>query len=458
MDITTRQFSRYAAALSYRDLTSKAIHEAKRCLVDSIGCALGAFHVAPVPAIRALASEVTASQPATLIGTCIRSSAELASFVNGTMIRCLDYSDDYFGVRERQPGPHPSDNIASVLATVESEGGDGRTLILGIALAYEICNQLVDHAILHAARGWDHPIMHAIATALAAGKVMGLSEAQLGHAVGLAVVPNICLRQTRSGELSNWKGMAGPNGCRNGYFAAQLARNNITGPAQPFEGNAGFMKQLNTPFRIGPMGGGDTPFKIETTYFKYMPVMYALQLPIWAALELRKKVRIEDVRSITCYVDAFLAGGEVFSAERWTPMTRETADHSGPYLIGAALVDGAISAETMTRARYADPAILALTAKIRVEEDPVYTAAFPGLWKCRLEATLASGAVVTVEHTNPKGHALNPLSDAELETKFMQLAGPVLGDTRCRGLLECLWQVEQLSEMHSLMELMVVNN
>ena len=454
MDATAEKFSAYAADLSYADLTPTAIHSTKRCIVDSIGCAFGAFDADPVKAVRALASQITATRPATLIGTRIKSSPEQAGFVNAAMIRYLDFSDDYFG-QSMQAGPHPSDNIGSILAASESVGANGKALILGTVIAYEACAQLVDHITL-APHGWDYPVMHAVATSLGAGKVMGLTRQQLHHALSLAVVPNICLRETRKGELSVWKGLAGPNSSRAGFLAAQLAQAGITGPDAPFEGAAGFMKQLNVPFKLGKLGGSGTAFKVEGICLKYLPVVYSIQLPVLTAIELRTKVKIEDIEAIVVYADAHVARNDIFSAERWDPKTRETADHSGPYLIGAALVDGEITEATMTPQRYRDPAILALIRKIRVEEDKAYTAARPATLNCRIEATLRSGKVVTVHQINPKGHPANPLTDEEIEEKFLKQAQGLLTTKQSRTLLDSLWSLDKLDNVSSLFDLMVV--
>jgi len=147
MDATTEKLAEYAAGLTYGDLTATAIHSIKRCIIDSLGCAMGAFDAAPVRAVRELAAEISSHRPATLIGTDIRSSPEQAAFVNATMIRYLDFSDDYFG-GSGEMGPHPSDNIGAVFAAAESRGVGGRDVILGIAIAYEAVGQIVDQIVL----------------------------------------------------------------------------------------------------------------------------------------------------------------------------------------------------------------------------------------------------------------------------------------------------------------------
>ena len=451
MDKTAEKFVDYASELAYSDLTPAAIHAVKRSVVDAMGCALGAFHAEPMKAIRSLAAMVSAGKPATVIGTKIRSSPELAGFANSAMIRYADFSDDFFGAKG-DSGPHPSDNIGGVLAAADSAGADGKSLVLGVALAYEACGQMMDQIILQKG-GWDYAIVHAIASALGTAKMFGLTHEQMRNALGLAVVPNVALLQTRLGELTNWKGLAGPNGSRAGFFAVQLAQAGITGPAEPFEGGAGFMKQLNNRFDLGIFGGRDTPFKVEGTFFKHYPVVYSGQLLIWSAFELRQKINHEDIESLCLHLVGRYAIAKATHPNYWNPMTHETADHSLPYLTAAALVDGEITARTLTPERFRDPVILALVQKIHFQEDKQYTAAFPGTFNCRMEATLKSGQVVTLHRTNPKGHPANPMSDQEIEAKFLKQVDAVLPSAQSRALLDQLWNLEKVHDIGNLLTL-----
>ena len=454
MDKTTEKFVNFATDLAYADLTPGAIHAAKRSFVDSIGCALGAFSAEPLQAVRRLALQTSATKPATIIGTRVRTSPDLAALVNGSMIRYLDYSDDYFG-GAGDIGPHPSDNIGGVLAAAESTDRDGKAVMLGMVVAYEACGHITDSMrVTEGRRTWDYPVFHAISSALGAGKVYELSRAQMRDALGLAVVPNISLAQTRFGQISNWKSFRGPNGSRNGVFAAQLAQAGITGPEDPFEGKAGFMNHLAQPFELPALGGHGVPFKIEGTYFKCLPVRYDVQLPVWVALELRRQVRVEDIESICIFREKRSVVAGANNPEYWNPTTRETADHSLPYLIGAALMDGAITEATFTPARYRDPGILALIQKIRMEEDKEFTAAYPRTFHCRFEVVLKSGKVMVVSQTNPKGHPANPMSDKEIEEKFLaQVTTAGITDQQARTLLEQMWALETQKDLEQLLAL-----
>jgi 2-methylcitrate dehydratase len=278
----------------------------------------------------------------------------------------------------------------------------------------------------------------------------------LRHALGIATVSHLALYQTRTGELSNWKALAGPYGSRGGLFAAQLAQAGVTGPAEPFDGRAGLGRLLGNPFDVGPFGGAGRAYKVESAFFKSLPVRYTNQLAVWTALELRDRVAVDEIESIMVHGLARDVVTRERHPEQWAPTSRETADHSAPYLIGAALVDGEISARTFTAERYRDPAVLALVARIWFAEEPAYTVAFPATQSCRLAVTLRSGKVLTLRRDNPKGHPGNPMSDEELAEKFLGQVGGILPSPQCRALLDRLWALDELADVGGLLRLMRV--
>jgi 2-methylcitrate dehydratase len=447
-DATAESISKYAAELSFETLRPEAVHAAKRSLIDSIGCALGAYAAKPEPVEvgRRLASRIQSTTPATVLGTRERTSPEMATFVNGSMVRYLDFNDDYLN----NDGPHPSDNIAGVLATCEATNRGGKDLVCGIALAYEVVGQLVDHATFKY-RGWDYVTETSIGTAVACGNVMGLSAEQMGHCLALAIAPNIALFQNRAGELSMWKGCAGPNASRNGVFAAQLAAEGMTGPNQVIEGKWGLWNQVTGPFTLGAFGGADRPFKIERTFFKPKPMMYTCMLPVETALAMRDEVKIDDIAGIRIFLDRFCllsSNGK----ERFDPQTRETADHSIPYLVVAALLDGEISDESFTRERYRGAKALALLRMTTMAEDPSYTVQWPDPFNCRIEISTKDGRVHTRHGVNPKGHPSNPMSDGELDAKFMELACRALPPEQAKSALALLWRVEEATSVSGIFE------
>ena len=179
---------------------------------------------------------------------------------------------------------------------------DGRSIITSIVVAYEVSRRVGDHVQYALPMGWDHGVLRSLGAACAAGKIMDLDQEQMGHAISLAVVPNLSLGQTRVGELSMWKGCAGPNGTRAGIFAAQLAEEGMSGPFEPFDGSEGlWAKMLGHPVQLED--GWDEPFSINETRFKFFPSQGGTQGPTGLAVELHSKLsNLEDIEAIRIYL------------------------------------------------------------------------------------------------------------------------------------------------------------
>jgi 2-methylcitrate dehydratase len=444
------RFADYAAALRYEDLTPEAVHEAKRRLLDSLGCAMGALHSEPATIARDLAKTATSStHPAIVIGTGHKSTPELAAFANGVLFRYLDYNDTYLS---KEPA-HPSDNLAAVLAVAEPVGASGCDVITATVLAYEIQCRLCDAASIRP-RGWDHVTYGSFSTSLAAGKLLGLDRDRLVHAQALAATPNNAMRQTRVGMLSHWKGCAFANASRNGVFAARLAQLGMTGPSEVFEGEMGFWKQVSGPFTLETFGGKNTPFMINQTYIKFYPAEYHSQSAIDAALALRPQIgSVEEIERIT--IETFNAAVEIIGGEpeKWRPTTRETADHSLPYCVAVALTDGRVTLDSFDAAHLRDEKLLALVQKIEVKADAELNRRYPEGIPNRIRIQTKSGKVLEHEVIFPRGHARNPMTDAEVEQKFRALAEPLLSAARIAEILERCWHLEKQAEIGPLLRL-----
>src|ERR1700731_1372703 len=289
------QLADYACSVRFEDLSKETVHEVRRRMVDSIGCAIGAWNEEPCKIARDVASEFSAKHGSTIIGTSHQAPPDWAAFATGCCIRYFDYNDTYLS---KEPA-HPSDNISAALAVAESVGATGKELITAIALAYEVQCRFCDAASIRA-RGWDHPPYGAFSTALADAKLMKLDPERTRHAVNIAGVACAAMRQARVGELSHWKGVAFANAARHGVYSALLARAGMTGPAPIFEGQMGFEKQLGVslgnvgekfvkrPDAKSPQEG--TAAMILKTSIKYWPAEYHSQSAIEAALALRKEI------------------------------------------------------------------------------------------------------------------------------------------------------------------------
>ncbi len=435
-----QRFAEYAAQLTFDALPEPVVHEAKRRFIDSFATAVGAMDAEAYHVARRCAERVSGKPSASLLEGG-KSSPEWAAFVNGLLIRYLDYNDTYLSL---EPA-HPSDNLAAVLAAGEIAKSDGTELIAAAVLAYEIQCRLCDASSLRK-NGFDHVTYGALSSALAACKLLDLNVEQMTHALGIAGVCNTALRQTRSGELSMWKGCAFANAARNGVFAALLAKDGMTGPAPIFEGDLGFMKLLTGPFTVAEMGGDGRPFMITSTYIKFWPAEYHSQSAIDAALQLRPEIGDPaTIQSID--IHTFDAAVDIIGKdpEKWRPKTRETADHSLPYCTAVALVDGDVTLESFSDDRLADEALLALVGKVKIHRDAELSKRYPAGIPNRLTITMNDGRSLVREVEFPRGHAQNPMSDDEVEQKFRRLVEPRYGKQRSKRILKELWRLEDAS-------------
>ena len=296
MDKILKSLTDYAISLTYDQLSSETVHQVKRILIDSMGTSMGACDAEPYKIARSYALEVVANPGATVLGTTHRTAPELAAFVNGVMVRYLDFNDTGGGVENG----HPSDNIPAVLAAAEYAGASPQAAILGIVLAYEFVG-CMGHENRLLKNGWDYVTYNAISAAAGAGKVLNLSYDKMANAIALAAVANFALSQTRAGTLSMWKGAAAGNATRNGVFAAIMAGRGMTGPQEAFEGVRGFVRQLAAgPWRLPTEMGKDHAYQIQRGKLKYFPSDHEAQTAVNPVLELRKDLggRIDEIEKV----------------------------------------------------------------------------------------------------------------------------------------------------------------
>lgn len=444
MDRILRFLSEYAVSLTYEGLPEEAVHQVKRRTIDVIGCALGAYEAEPSKIARAHALEVTADPGATVLGSGHRTAPELATFANGVMMRYLDFNDTSAAAQE---SGHPSDNIAAVLAAAEYARADARTAITGIVLAYEVEGGFEDFLIRD--KGWDYVTYVAISSAAGAGKALGLTQEQMANALSLAATANAAFRQTRVGALSMWKGCAAANACRNGVFAAMMARRGLTGPAEAFQGPKGFLNQVTGPIELPPLGGNKTPFRVQNAKFKYFPACYHTLGAIEPALALHEVLggTPDQIERVIVDTYDFSVDGTADSPDKWDPSTRETADHSLPYVIAVGLSRGSFWLDDFNEERYKDPKLRPLMQKIEVRRNDEFNRNYPETNSFRIEIVTRSGQRHVKESRYAKGHPKNPMTDQEIETKFRKLMEPMFKTAQIDKILDRLWHFEQLEDL-----------
>ncbi|MBI5863834.1 MAG: MmgE/PrpD family protein [Planctomycetes bacterium] len=436
-----------AKAASFDSLGSQVVHEVNRRILDSIGCALGAWKSRPGTIARAVAQGVGIPNGAGLFGSKHRTTPDLAAFANGALVRYLDFNDTYLS---KEPA-HPSDNIPAALAVGQAAGSKCRDIVAAIALGYEVQCRLCDAASLRA-HGWDHVYYGALSTALLAARLYGLNEAQMVHALGLAGVCNFATRQTRTGQISDWKACAFSNAGRNGVFAANLARQGMTGPNEIFEGPKGLFKMVTGPFELGWTKGADD-WMICKTYIKFWPAEYHSQSAIDACLQLRPEIGdASKIESIV--VESFEAAVSIIGSEpeKWRPTSRETADHSMGFCMACALLDGDVTRASFSDAKIRDTRALGLLDKIKIVETEECNAGYPDGIPNKLIVRTTDGRTLTRKVTYPRGHAGNPMTDDEVIRKFKTQAAGVVSEATADRIVNAAMSFDKLDNVAALIE------
>lgn len=420
-----------ALAITYDAIPAPALEHLKLHLADAIGCAVAAVDSPPVAGARQLSTESFGGR-CTVVGTTTRAEPELATFVNSLAVRHLDYCDVYLG-KEVTP---PAATGPAALAMTEITSGSGREYLANLATIYETLLRLCDAASLRR-QGWDTVVFGAVAAAVGAARALGLDQEGVEQAIAIAAVAGTGLLRARLGRLSTWKSAASANAAKHGVFAARLAFLGISGPTEIFEGADGVFDKLTGPFRLPPAG-----WRVEDVLVKRYPAQVFTQAAIEAAINLSRRVAWVDLSRIT--VATFQRAIESSAAtEAWAPETSEAADHSLPFVVAVALVDGEVTPETFRSARYADADVRGLMSRVEVREDPELSQRFPGEMAVRVEVRTRTGSVDQEEVLLPLGHPKRPMDRTSLQDKFMSLCKPRLGDEQASELFELVLRVDE---------------
>ena len=453
-DQPTCRLASYAVNLDYDSIPRPAVESTKRHLLDATGCAFGALDSHPATVARKVAATAIHDKGSSVYGLETKTIPEYAAFANTAMIRHLDFNDT--GI-----GGHPSDMIPAILAPGEFEHASGRKVITAIFAAYEVVACL-RRSGLYGTRLKEHhvdQVQSVIGSAVGAGMMYDLNTEQMANAISLAITPNIPLRVTRTGKLSDWKGCATAQSAMAGVFAARLAKEGLSGPSKPFEGIAGFYDLLDIEaLELAAIGEPRNNLSaIESTCFKLYPAEYNAQGPIHTLLKLKPEINIDEIEYIrvALHNDGWreIGGGQGDQEEKWNPLTRESADHSLPYLLAAALVDGTIDLDSFSAERIADPKLRPIMKKINIISSKEMTAEHAGelpRWPSLTEIALKNGESICRHSGLPKGHPLNPLSNAELDEKFIKLCCERMPKANALALLNKIMQLDCLEDINEL--------
>jgi len=455
MSTVTRTVSDWASQVRFEDLTPEVVREAKRFLMDSIGCALGGAQQHDVHIARKVLGELAGSGNCRVLVTGEQWDPVSASLLNALMIRVMDYNDIYW----QQDPCHPSDIIPAAMAGAERAGGSGRDLLVGIALAYEFEQRLCEVSYPGIREiGWHHATLTAAAAPIAAARMLGLDAEQMQQAIGISASRHCTPGSVTAGKLTMMKNTVDPMATQSGVLAALLAEEGYTGPEHVLDGKEGFSHVFETEWKFNILtdGLGDS-WRILKCGMKYFPTEALTHAPISATLDLMTDHDLapDEVETVTIYSLA-RAADILADPSKYDPRTKETADHSLPYVIAAAVAERQVTPLQFTEAKIMDPTIRAQLKKVKVIADAAIEAVFPELQRVRVVIRTTDGREMEKQLDYPKGDPRNPLTDAEITGKFKALAEGIATPADVERMQAAINRTEEYDNVRELMSQLVV--
>ena len=431
--------------------SAAAIGQAKLLLLDTIGCGLAGRSE---PASQAILAAIESGNPrCAVIGQTARTSMADAVFLNGFLVRVLDFNDYIIGDRDGEPDAagHPSDNIPVALAVGSARGRSGHDILAAIVLRYELYARL-QHA-MDRAGPWDGVTASGLVAPAMAGRLMGLSRSQLAHALALGAARALTPSIVRGGQLSTAKSLANALVAQSGVQAAVLAESGATGPLAILDDERGLrrvfdgrgLSSLAAPF---PPDGA-----IMRAHVKAYPCINTGQSAVAAALELHGMLN-DDVSAISL-IEVTMADYKVTrrhqeDRERNNPTSREAADHSFPFVVAAALLDGRFGPKQFANERWRDERIRMLMSRIVLDRDSGWNVRAPGSYPCTIRVTDARGKQYGVDVAYPPGYSRGALDASTVTGKFHALTEFMLSREERARIVDSVMELDRSASAEQL--------
>jgi len=418
MTTQVEALAKYAARAGFADLSQESRRQLPIHILDSLGCCIAALGAGPIQACREQVAEFGGTGPSPLIGGG-QANPIYAAFWHTALVRYVDFMDNFLAQTETC---HTADNFGVALTIAEYVGGSGKDLMLGVALGYTVQSRFVDHADFMTS-GFDHTSQLAFSHNAAAGRLMGLSEQQIAHAIAMAAASDASFAVIRAKPLSQWKGLASAQSALGAMNTLFLARRGVEGPLRVVEGPLGIDHLLRMKINIDWDKQGYEGI-VESTIKKYNSMIHT-QSAVHCMVELAKQNKIDPAKIVSIEAEVFqlaydFAGGGLYGTDR-VIQTKEQADHSLPYLLAVALLDGDVQPAQFKPDRIAKPDVQALLKKVSVRANHEYTEEYPEKMPAKITVRLQDGKVIEHEVQDYPGLASHPFTWEDSVEKFDRL-------------------------------------
>jgi 2-methylcitrate dehydratase PrpD len=438
----TKTLCSHLAAARYDDLTPAARHEARRGVLDWIGCALAGSGHPTIGKLIDVLQEIGGRPQATVLARRLKLGLLDAPLANGQMGHVLDFDDTHMGGVVLHTS---SPVLAALLALAERSATRGADLMLAYAVGFEAGVRSGRTAPGHHKGGWHLTgTLGSIAAGVAAGKLLGLDAQRLTYAMGIAATQAAGLQQNRG---TMCKSFHAGKAAANGVLAALLAEHGFDSTQEAIEGQKGFARiysDVAEPDQL--VAGLEGGWLIESNGHKPYACGVVLHPLIDALVAIRNRDDIDpaQVREISVRVHPLvLAITGVIE-----PQSGLQSKFSTVHSAAVALIDGAAGIAQYSDARAADPVVAALRRKVKpvadesVRKDEAHAVVVTD--RGRLECHVAHAS----------GTTDNPMTDPAIEAKFMANATPVIGAERARCACAFVWSLEQQNDVRELLALL----
>jgi 2-methylcitrate dehydratase len=463
----SHDLARWACSLRYEDLSPEVVERAKLFWFDSLGCAIGGSTQEDARILLEHHREMrgSAAGPCTCIVSGFRTNPVDAAFINGHLIRAMDYNDIYW----KADPCHPSDLLSGPLALCELLGKSGRDLILATVVAYEIEQRLCEFGRPGIREyGWHHATLTAFAAPIAAGVVLGLDERQMVNAIGIAASRTFTPGAVTAGHLTNMKNTVDPWATRMGVESALLARRGFSGPEHIFDGKEGLFAVFGHVQYGGKAAAfdrdallGGLPCKASDHYrildcgMKSFPIEALSHAPLTAMLRCVKEHGVKSDQVAEIKVEVIARAADILGdPHKYRPTSRETADHSLPYCMAVGLMDGMVTPLQFADARVRDASLIPVMDKVKVVANEEFESLFPKFQPSRVTITTVGGRTHATRVDVPKGDPRDPMTRADIAVKFKALSAGVLEADRCDDIERCVMALEEQADLRRLLSLL----